>query len=273
MLGEDWTFEVLSFLAILLIAYLISRLARRFFPLDEVKPIADEEHTRIEGKEWWFSLLEISMFIPAVALSTYVIARVLQFLAGIRRSMLIRRFEDDIVFLYTADSELIYWLLPGFFLGILVGGYSIVPLLRRVAGGDYEQLERLDTERLGYDPKKFMPFMILGFVFVSGLAIFAFIDFYFVFTGDRLVENGVLQVQEAEHPYSELTEVRDEVSVELYLELAEPSGQFLAHFGERYVFSTSDLPKKLSESELQDLRTFLEDLVPSAGEELQRQKD
>ena len=145
---------------------------------------------------------------------------------------------DTIVFFHDGAA---LWL-PAFFMGLLVSGVILTPVLKRVLKERYAEYERYTALRFGFDQNRALKPFAIGISSAFVLAVFLFFDAYVVASPSELRLNPFLGF-ERHYTYRDVSEVVTAPA------LIAPNGNtvyrrvYLVRFSDGTSYTTDNMPE------------------------------
>jgi hypothetical protein len=153
---------------------------------------------------------------------------------------------SDADFKLTTDP--VFYLLPAFFLTLIVSVKPIVWIAKSVLQSRYLEYETYTCLKTKFDSSRVGPLLNWGVGTACGIAVFIALNWYVLIRQDALIIHGALAVQEDRYSYADVRTIRTAPA------LIAPNGntvyrrEFVATFANGRILSTSTLLSELTES-------------------------
>lgn len=163
--------------------------------------------------------------------------------------------------LVSLSSSWIVWFLPGFFLGLICGGWLSMLSVKWLFGGEAYQNYLLGCNaRYGFDVVRIWSFLSRFFVIAAAIWTVLALDWYVRFESDRMAVNNFLGIGETVYRYDQVTHIVETSH------LTAPSGNVVTRTRQFVVFS--DGQNWCQDGILQDAAPLLDLLTDKTGLEV-----
>lgn len=227
-------------LAAALITGLAMAWVARAFPSRDITEGPTLEQLAPRYGKW--EALFIVVYMASWAPVTFVAWLLLRALAGWNAAAL-----GPADFVLTADP--VFWVLPAFFLALVLPGAPLTWLARRLLGARFAEYDRYLVLKHGYDYARANRAALRVVGWGCAAAVFLGLNWYVLVRDDALVVNRLLAVTDDVHPYGDIRSIRTAPR------LIAPNGsvkerrEWLVTFADGATWSTSGLPGDLDEAQ------------------------
>ena len=201
--------------------------------LAEDGPTLQELWPKYRKWEWIILIAYMALWVPVTA----AIYAPLHLIAGWRAESM---QEEPDTFVFFHDGAALW--LPAFFMGLLLSGVVLTPILKRVLKERYAEYERYTALRFGFDQARAMKGLAIAICSAFALAVFAFFDAYVVASPGELRVNPFFGF-ERRYSYRDISEIVTAPA------LIAPNGNtvyrriYLVRFNDGTSYTTDNMPE------------------------------
>jgi hypothetical protein len=148
--------------------------------------------------------------------------------------------EEPDAFVFFHDGAALW--LPAFFMGLLLSGVILTPIVKRVLRGGFAEYERYTALRFGIDQTRAMKGVAITICSAFALAVFAFFDAYVVASPGELRVNPFFGFERV-YSYRDISEIATAPA------LIAPNGNtvyrriYVVRFNDGTSYSTDNMPE------------------------------